>query len=272
MRKLRGLVLAILAITTPSTVFAQADGTVHGNVVDESKAVLPGATLTLTELTTGRHYVAVTDVRGEYRLVNVAAGTYKLEAELSGFASTIIPKLELLVGQNANVAITLKLATVQENVTVTGETPLVDTRSSHVSANVDRRQMEELPLQGRNWIELSLLAKGVTGNSADNSPGVRERDFNLSLTASRSSRTASRRRSGSRSSAAARSPSFARHQSVRRHRTIDRRAGAGGRGRGMNQTSGAFYGYSATTRSTQRTRSQEPCCRENQQIGGASGD
>jgi hypothetical protein len=62
-------------------VFAQADGTVQGSVMDESRGALPGATLTLTELTTGRQYAAVTDARGEYRLVNVAAGAYKLQAD-----------------------------------------------------------------------------------------------------------------------------------------------------------------------------------------------
>src|SRR5262249_787227 len=86
MQMLRGLVVAIILLATPSTVLAQTDGTVHGIVADESRAVLPGATLTLTDLNTGRQYTAVSDVRGDYRLVNVAAGTYKLQAELSGFA------------------------------------------------------------------------------------------------------------------------------------------------------------------------------------------
>src|SRR4029453_5199761 len=66
--------------------------------------------------------------------------------------------------------------------TVIGETPLVDTAQSHVAGNVDRRQMEELPLQGRNWMELSKLVKGITANDVTNQPGVgRDDDFQLNL-------------------------------------------------------------------------------------------
>ena len=77
--------------------------------------------------------------------------------------------VELLVGQNATIPFTMKLAQVSETLTVVGETPLVDTTSSQVAGNVDRRQMEELPLQGRNWMELSKLVKGITANDVGNS-------------------------------------------------------------------------------------------------------
>ena len=80
--------------------------------------------------------------------------------------------VELLVGQNATIPFTLKLASVTETLTVIGETPLVDTTSSQVAGNVDRRQMEQLPLQGRNWMELSKLVKGVTANDVGNSIGT----------------------------------------------------------------------------------------------------
>jgi Carboxypeptidase regulatory-like domain len=274
MRKLLDLVLATSMLATPLAVFAQADGTVQGSVMDESKGALPGATLTLTELTTGRQHVAVTDPRGEYRLVNVAAGAYKLQADLSGFASTIVPRLELLVGQSANVAITMRLASVQENVTVTGETPLVDTRSSQVSANVDRRQMEELPLQGRNWIELSLLVKGVTGNSADNTPGVRERDFNLSLDGEQIIQN--------RAQTAIGQPKFSREAiaefqlvtnlfDVTQGRSTGVRVQAVTRA-GTNKTSGSLYGYFRDD----SLNAPDPIARtvlphENQQLGGAFG-
>jgi hypothetical protein len=80
--------------------------------------------------------------------------------------------IELLVGQNATIPFTLKLASVTETLTVIGETPLVDTTSAQVAGNVDRRQMEQLPLQGRNWMELSKLVKGVTANDVGNSIGT----------------------------------------------------------------------------------------------------
>src|SRR5439155_10971312 len=153
-----------------------------GSASDETKAILPGATITATNRDTGAQSSAVTDERGQYRMVRLPAGTYRVQAELQGFASVVVPEVELLVGQNATVPFVLKLAQVTETVTITGETPLVDISSSQVAGNVDRRQMEELPLQGRNWMELSKLVKGITANDVGNTPGVsRDDDFQLNL-------------------------------------------------------------------------------------------
>ena len=76
----------------------------------------------------------------------------------------------------------MQLASLSETLTVLGQSPLVDTASSQVAGNVDRRQMEELPVQGRNWMELSKLIKGITANDVGNTPGVsRDDDFQLNL-------------------------------------------------------------------------------------------
>ena len=162
----------LLALTWPTGAIAQQNATVVGTVVDESMAVLPGVTVTATDLATGRVLTAMSSERGEYRLQNMPPGKYSMAAELSGFGTVKIPEIELLVGQNATVPLQLKVAALAETVTVTGETPLVDIRSSQVAGNVDRRQMEELPLAGRNWMELSLQVKGITANAVDNRPGV----------------------------------------------------------------------------------------------------
>src|SRR5262245_28281214 len=138
------LVLALLVV--PSVAFGQATATVTGTVTDQSKAVLPGVTVTATEIATGRQFVGVTDDRGEYRFVNVSPGTYKIQAELTGFATVTTPAIELLVGQNAVVPFTLVVAMLEESVTVTGLSPLVNTTSSQVAGNIDRRQMEAIPL------------------------------------------------------------------------------------------------------------------------------
>jgi hypothetical protein len=155
---------------------------VVGTVTDETKSVLPGVAVTAVDLDNGRQFSAVSDVKGEYRLLNVPAGNYKLQAELSGFATVVLSRVELLVGQNATIPFSMKIAQVSETLTVLGESPLVDTSSSQVAGNVDRRQMEELPLQGRNWMELSKLVKGITANDVGNTPGVsRDDDFQLNL-------------------------------------------------------------------------------------------
>ena len=154
----------------------------RGTVVDPSKSVVPGVTVTAIEISSGRQYVAVTDERGEYQLPNVDPGRYKLQAAIDGFATVVIPEVDLLVGQNATILFVLKVAALEESLTVTGETPVVDTTSTQLAGNIDRRQMAELPLQGRNWQELSLLVKGITANNVAERPGVgRDDQFQLNL-------------------------------------------------------------------------------------------
>jgi len=170
-----------MAVLVGSAAFAQ-QASIIGTAVDDTKSVLPGVSVTATDQEAGRQMVAITNERGEYRLLNVPPGKYTVQAELAGFSSVVLKDVELLVGQNATIPFVMKLAQVSETLTVVGETPLVDTTSSQVTGNVDRRQMEELPLQGRNWMELSKLIKGITANDVTNTPGVsRDDDFQLNL-------------------------------------------------------------------------------------------
>jgi hypothetical protein len=155
--------------------------TIIGTVTDQTKAVLPGATITATNIDTGLQSMAVSGQGGEYRVQQLNPGTYRLQAELAGFSTVTIASVELLVGQNATVPFVMSLAQLNESVTVTGEAPFVDTSSSQVAGNVDRRQMEALPLQGRNWIELSNMVKGMTANNIVNTPGVSDDMFQLNL-------------------------------------------------------------------------------------------
>ncbi len=182
MRGLRVVALISLFIASLAVPAFAQDASLSGTVTDDTKAVLAGATITATSLETGVQTVAVADATGQYRL-RLPAGTYKLLAELSGFGPVVIQQVELLVGQNATVPLTLKVAQLTEALTVTAESPLVDTSSSQVAGNVDRRQMESLPLQGRNWMELSKMVKGITANDVNsNRPGVDTDDmFQLNL-------------------------------------------------------------------------------------------
>jgi hypothetical protein len=175
------LLLVALSVFLASAGSARAQGaSVVGTVTDQTKALLPGATVTAINLETGVQTAAVSDQSGAYRL-QLPPGTYRLQAELAGFSTVIVTSVELLVGQNATVPFALALAQLNESVTVTGEAPFVDTSSSQVAGNVDRRQMEALPLQGRNWIELSNMVKGITANNIVNTPGVSDDMFQLNL-------------------------------------------------------------------------------------------
>ena len=138
MRRFRVAVLVAVAVLVNSAVYAQ-QGSVIGVAVDDTKAVLPGVNVTATDQEAGRQLVAVTNEKGEYRLASVPPGKYTIQAELSGFTTVVLRDVEILVGQNATIPITMKLASVTETLTVVGETPLVDVASSQVAGNVDRR-------------------------------------------------------------------------------------------------------------------------------------
>jgi hypothetical protein len=166
----RVLILAIL-FALPARLFAQ-DATMSGTVTDATGGVLPGVTITATHEATGNTFVAVTDGRGAFRLP-VRTGTMRVSAELPGFGA-VTRTIELLLGQTVVLNLQMAPSTVSESVTVTGEAPLVDVSSSTVSGNIDPRQMQELPVNGRNWQDLSLLAPGSRANSAGESPVPRD--------------------------------------------------------------------------------------------------
>ena len=157
------LVLGMI-FALPAIGYAQ-DSVMTGTVTDSTGAVLPGVTVTATNVESGNTFVAVTDERGNFRLP-VRIGNYRIVAELTGFA-TVNRTTQMLVGQTSVVNFQLAPSTLQETVTVTGETPLVNTATSSIGANIDPRQMSELPLNGRNWMDLSLLAPGARRNEAN---------------------------------------------------------------------------------------------------------
>ncbi|MBI3047716.1 MAG: TonB-dependent receptor [Acidobacteria bacterium] len=138
------------------------EATFTGSITDATGGVLPGVTITAVHEASGNTFTTVTDERGEFRLP-VRVGAYRITAELPGF-TTVNRSLQILIGQVVELTAQMAPSAVQETVTVTGEAPLVDTTSSTVGANIDPRQMQELPINGRNWMDLTLLAPGARRN------------------------------------------------------------------------------------------------------------
>src|SRR5258705_559273 len=159
--------LGAAMLFVPQLASAQ-EASISGTVIDSTAGVLPGVTITATHVATGNTFVGVTDERGGFR-IPVRVGLHKLTAELPGFGA-VTREIELLVGQTAVVNLQLAPSTVQESVTVTGEAPLIDTTNSTLAANVDPRQMQELPVNGRNWLDLTLLAPGSRSNGVAETP------------------------------------------------------------------------------------------------------
>ena len=130
-----------------------------GTVTDTTGAVLPGVTVRAIHEASGNRFEAVTDPRGVYR-IPVRIGVYKVTAELSGFRPVTRRGVELLVGQTAAINLQMSPGGVTESLTVTAQAPLIETTTSNLGANVDPRQVSELPCARRNWMSLALLAPG----------------------------------------------------------------------------------------------------------------
>src|SRR5712692_4689828 len=101
-RRVLGSGVFVLLGLFAAAAYAQ-EASVIGSVTDETKAVLPGATITATNLETGAQSNALTDERGQFRLLSLPAGKYRVQVELAGFSTVVVPGVELLVGQNATM-------------------------------------------------------------------------------------------------------------------------------------------------------------------------
>src|SRR4029453_16422456 len=155
---IRRLMLVRAIFVLPVIASAQ-EAVLTGTVTDSTGAVLPGVTVTAVHQASGNRFMTVTDEGGVYR-VPVRAGAYQIVAELAGFTTVTRTGVDLLVGQAATINVQLAPSTVQESVTVTAETPLLQLTPSSLGGNVDPRQVQELPVNGRNWMALALLAPG----------------------------------------------------------------------------------------------------------------
>ena len=168
-----GLILSIALVLAHATSALAQESTIVGTVTDSTDAVLPGVTITALKLDNGNTFIDVSGTSGGYRLA-LRPGTYKITAELTGFTQAVRDNVELQVGSRMVLDLRMTLSTVAESVTVTGETPLVDIGQSKLGGNIDRRQVEELPVNGRNFLDLSMLAPGSRANAVVESPLERE--------------------------------------------------------------------------------------------------
>jgi carboxypeptidase family protein/TonB-dependent receptor-like protein len=152
-----------LAIAWATASHAQTAATVQGAVSDDQGLVLPGVTVTVLNPDTGFTRSLITDERGWYRAAALPPGTYRLTAELPGFAKTERANVSIALGQELTVNLTMKVATLAETVQVTGGAPLVETSSNTLGTTVSRAQLDSLPVPGRDFTSLAQTAPGITG-------------------------------------------------------------------------------------------------------------
>jgi Carboxypeptidase regulatory-like domain len=159
------LALMLLALFIPATAWAQSQattGVIEGIIYDQSNAVVVGATVTIKNKDTGFERMATTDDNGRFRAVLLPLGTYTLEVQKQGFARVVRENIELNVGQTLNFNLSLQPAGAAESVTVTGEAPIVETTRAEQSTLVDKRSVENLPINGRDFVGFIKLAPTVS--------------------------------------------------------------------------------------------------------------
>ncbi len=167
-RVLRGFTsTALVLLLTGAVAWAQATAQLNGTVKDESGAVLPGVTVTMTQTATGFTRNVVTETNGAFIISNLPTGPYRLEVSLQGFRTYAQTGIVLQVAATPTINVVLVVGSVEETVSVVGAAPLVDVKSAGISEVVEQERILELPLQGRNVTDLIVLA-GAAVQSAPN--------------------------------------------------------------------------------------------------------
>lgn len=175
------MLAVILALSLTAGGSAQiTSATISGTVKDQTSAVLPGVEAVVKNVDTGLTRSVTTDANGYFTIPGLPPGTYETRASLPGFG-TAVERVVLAVAQEAGLTLTLKVSVTEESVTVVGASPLVDTRSAAMSAVVTEKTISELPLNGRNYIDLALLQPGVANFSEKDSTSSSNRGTKLNI-------------------------------------------------------------------------------------------
>jgi hypothetical protein len=159
--RLAPLALLLFALGIATAAAQVTTAALSGIVADETGGALPGVVVTIRAVETGAVRVVTTDGQGRYRAAALEPGTYEVAAELQGFQTTRRADIRLSVGQSLVVNLTLRVGRLEDVVTVSAEAPLIDATRSAVAGVVEAHQIRELPLNGRDFSQLTLLQPGV---------------------------------------------------------------------------------------------------------------
>ena len=152
---------ALLSLGAASQAFAQSTGTIRGTITDPSGAAIPNATVTATATNTGLTRTAASNDNGIFVFPALPIGAYSLKIEAKGFATQQRPGLTLITGQTIDLPIQLSVGAQNTEITVTSDTQQIQTTTSTVAQSVTQQQMRDLPLNGRNPLQLTTLTAGA---------------------------------------------------------------------------------------------------------------
>src|SRR3954469_24541209 len=176
------IALAFL-LSAPALQAQAVSGTILGTVQDSSGAAVPGASVTIVNSETRLTRSVISDSTGEYNVPSLPPGMYNLSGEMKGFKKVSIAAVRLNVDQKARVDLKLDVGDITESVQVQAAIPLVQTDSSELGATVNETQVKELPLNGRDFVQLTRLIPGVSrGVPGSNNDGASNEGWRASST------------------------------------------------------------------------------------------
>src|SRR6266481_6445002 len=152
-----------LGVFTPAG-RAQTTSTIEGSVTDHQGLAVAGAEVRLAGDTVGFDKTTATDASGNYQLEAVPAGTYRLTVSHSGFATKVFKSLEITLNRTLKFDVAMEVSSVQERVEVSAEPPLLETSSSSEGVTITPQQIVDMPINGRNYLDLMQLVPGVAIN------------------------------------------------------------------------------------------------------------
>jgi len=155
--------LLIVLLLSTTAAFAQFSGSIEGSVTDSSGAIIPGAKVVLTSMSTGVTSTAASNSAGLYKFPSLGPGSYKVAVTMQGFAPVTEDNIELTAMQTRDVSIKLGLSSVTTSVEVDATPSAVETDEATISTVTDQKAIEELPIQGRNIFTVANQTPGVTG-------------------------------------------------------------------------------------------------------------
>src|SRR3989442_2611165 len=160
--------IAVLIVLQPCLAFAQtATGTIVGVVKDTSGALIPGVSIAVKHTDSGLSRTAISSESGGYNVPLLPVGAYELTTTMPGFKQQVRSGINLVIGKQAVIDLTLEVGAAAEQITVSEEAPLVNTTLSSTSGLITEQQVKDLPLNGRSFDQLLVLNAGVTNNSSN---------------------------------------------------------------------------------------------------------
>ena len=148
--------LMAFAVVAPG----QSTATVQGTVTDQKGSVVPGAKITARNQATGIERTSQTDSDGNYQIAALPVGLYSIEVEAQGFKRELVSNFRVEVGRTIVRDFSLEVGTIEQNVNISAETPVIETATTSVGTVINQRTVQEIPLNGRHFVDLGLLIPG----------------------------------------------------------------------------------------------------------------